>query len=127
MLKSAAEGQRRAQAEKFAEELGEILANKVFGELGPTLDTSLADIEEAVGPVVRAIVRGMVGKAVNRQGDRLGKEQACPECGQPCDLERAEKPREITTTEGAFSFRELRGFCPRCERAFFPSADRAAD
>lgn len=127
MLKSAAGGQRRAQAEKFAEELGEILANKVFGELGPTLDTSLADIEEAVGPVVRAIVRGMVGKAVNRQGDRLGKEQACPECGQPCDLERAEKLREITTTEGAFSFRELRGFCPRCERAFFPSADRAAD
>lgn len=127
MLKSAAEGQRRAQAEKFAEELGEILANKVFGELGPTLDESLADIEEAVRPVVRAVVRGMVAKAVNRQGERLGKEQACPECGQPCDLERAEKPREITTTEGAFSFRELRGFCPRCKRAFFPTADHAAD
>ena len=127
MLKSAAEGQRRSQAEKFAEELGEILANKVFGELGPTLDTSLADIEEAVRPVLRAVVRGMVAKAVNQQGERLEQEQACPDCGQPCELERAEKPREIATSEGAFSFRELRGFCPRCERAFFPSADRAAD
>lgn len=77
MPKSAAGDQRRVQAEKFAEEMGEILSNKVFGELGPTLDMSLADIEDAIRPVVRAVVRGMAAKAVNRQGERLGLEQRC--------------------------------------------------
>jgi DNA repair exonuclease SbcCD ATPase subunit len=44
----------------------------------------------------------------------------CPGCGTRCDLER--RKRDVRSVDGPASLQELVGDCPRCRRAFFPSA-----
>jgi hypothetical protein len=43
---------------------------------------------------------------------------ACPGCGTKCELKPTQ--RKVTSIDGAVAASELRGYCPRCRRAFFP-------
>jgi uncharacterized protein with PIN domain len=46
----------------------------------------------------------------------------CPSCGTACELQPWRRPEELTSIDGKVSLQELKGYCPRCRRAFFPSA-----
>lgn len=45
---------------------------------------------------------------------------ACPGCGTSCQLRPDE--RSVKSIDGEVSLPELRGYCPTCRRAFFPSS-----
>lgn len=44
----------------------------------------------------------------------------CPTCGTVCELKPKKRP--MTSIDGPFEIHELKGHCPSCRRAFFPSS-----
>ena len=112
---------------RWAEQIGGILSKKAFGELGPDLQTSLADMEALLGPVLKQMAAGFLEKAVSDQAERLPEETACPTCGMECTIVAQEKQRQMTTEHGDFDFSERVGHCDRCGRSFFPPAEDSQD
>lgn len=49
-----------------------------------------------------------------------GQRAKCPACGTECELQCAR--RSMSSIDGPFEAQELKGYCPACRRAFFPSA-----
>jgi hypothetical protein len=111
----------------WAERMGEILSQKAFGEQGPDLETSLADMEQWLGPVLKRMAAGFLQQSVSQQGERLPGEMPCPTCGAGCVPTDDDKPRTMTTEHGDFRFAERSCHCDRCQRSFFPSAGDAED
>jgi hypothetical protein len=124
--RTAAEG-KADKLMRWAGQIGEILSKKAFGEHGPDLQTSLADMEALLGPVLKQLAAGFLEKAVSDQAERLPGEAACPTCGMVCVLVAQEKQRHMTTEHGDFDFGERVGHCDRCGRSFFPSAEDSQD
>jgi hypothetical protein len=63
---------------RSAEQMGEILCRKAFGEQGPDLQTSLADLEQLLGPVLERLAAGFLRASVAQQSERLGDELPPP-------------------------------------------------
>lgn len=59
-----------------------------------------------------------------RQMRELAASQAstarCPDCGCQCEVHPCK--RELQSVDGSTEAMELKGYCSRCRRAFFPSA-----
>lgn len=120
----------KAQSEelkRWVENMGEILAHKAFGEQGPDLQTSLADMERFLGPLLEQMAAGFLRQSVTDQAERLTDEVPCPTCGRACVVAAQDKERQMTTEHGDFRFAERIGHCDRCERSFFPSAAGTED
>jgi hypothetical protein len=115
------------ELKRWAEQMGEILSKKTFGECGPDLKTSLGDMEQLLGPILEKLVAGYFRTAVTQQAERLPDELACPTCGQPCSPTSGARERTMTTEHGDFAWQEISCHCDRCQRSFFPSADRVED
>jgi len=73
-----------------------------------------------------------LGKQLSRQvqerhlAEMVAQEQpkaACPACGARCEV--TPERREGRSVDGKLELTELKGYCPFCRRAFFPSADNA--
>lgn len=47
----------------------------------------------------------------------------CPTCNTRCELEPDD--RTVSSVDGRVDLRELRGYCPRCRKSFFPAANNA--
>lgn len=112
---------------RWAEQMGEILAHNAFGEKGPDLQTSLADLEQLLGPFLEQIAAGFLRTSVTQQAERLPDEAPCPTCGSACTPATAEQERRMTTEHGDFCWHERVCVCDRCGRSFFPAADRLED
>ena len=112
---------------RWAEQLGGIVSHKAFGEDGPDLKTSLADMERLLGPILERMAAGFLQASVAEQAGRLPDESPCPTCGQECGRVTQEEARTMTSEHGDFCWREPAWHCDRCQRSFFPSADGAAD
>jgi hypothetical protein len=123
----AAAKSKTEELQRWAEHVGEILSKKAFGEKGPDLETSLADLEELLGPILKQVTAGYLRTAVSEQAERLSDETPCPTCGEGCALTTQDAERQVTTEHGDFRFAERVGHCDRCGRSFFPSADCAED
>jgi len=123
---AAAKG-KTEELNRWAEQLGEILAQKAFGEKGPDLQTSLAEMEQLLGPFLEHMAAGFLQKSVTQQAERLPDEVPCPTCGEGCVPATAAQERWMTTEHGDFRWQERTCFCDRCQRSFFPAADRAPD
>ena len=115
------------ELQRWSERMGEILSQKAFGEQGPDLDTSLADMEQLLGPLLEQLAAGFLRQSVSQQGERLPDEVPCPTCGAECVPTDDDKPRTMTTEHGDFRFAEPSCHCDRCQRSFFPSQARAQD
>jgi hypothetical protein len=105
--------------------LGKNLSQRAFGEKGPDLKMTLADLEQALKPLVQAMAAGFLSAATREQAGRLSDTQACPTCGRECPQKRRE--RKMTGENGPFTWPEPVCHCEHCERSFFPPADRAED
>jgi hypothetical protein len=115
------------ELKRWTERMGEILSQKAFGEQGPDLETSLADMEQLLGPLLEQLAAGFLQQSVTQQGERLPDEVPCPTCGEGCTPTTEDRARSMTTEHGDFRWPERACFCDRCQRSFFPSADRAED
>ena len=108
----------------FVQDWGKIVSRRVFGEIGPGLDRSFADMEQAAVVASQAIAKDALEDMLEKQAAQLADEQPCPTCGRACQLDRVR--REIVTRGGRVTYNEPVGHCPACRRDFFPSAVRTA-
>ena len=97
-----------------------LIVKDQWGEDGPGLDVTLDQMEQVALGAVRGLLAGTLETATTQQADRLGQQQACPDCGRSCPRTSEERP--VTTGGGSFDHREPRGHCPACRRDFFPPA-----
>lgn len=120
----AAAQSKSRELNQWAEHIGEMLARQAFGDRGPDLHTSLADMERLLGPLLEQVAAGFLQQSVADQGGRLPDEAPCPTCGVGCAVTAQDQPRRMTTEHGDFSWQEPVAHCDRCGRSFFPAADR---
>jgi len=104
----------------LAKEWGKIIVRRHWGEQGPGLDVDFNEMEEVAMAAVRALLAGTLETATLQQADRLGQEQACPECGRKCPLQRDPRPI-VVRTGSSIDHDEPKAHCPACRRDFFPS------
>ena len=72
-----------AEASKKYDELVALLAAEQYGEDGPSLEITFAEIEEYGHRVGRMVARGVDAHLASQQSGRLETEQVCPTC-QAC-------------------------------------------
>ena len=101
------------------------LSREAFGEQGPDLKVTMADLEICLRPVVEALAEGFLSVAAEQQTGRLAETLPCPSCGRACPKSHHE--RTLTGEHGPFTWVEPVCYCDECERSFFPSANRAQD
>ena len=117
---------RQGEVEALAERMGREAAAKAFGEPGPGLDVSLADLEGLFDSFVKGFARGAYGEAVERQARQVPERAECPECGSECVRRRSPRARPMQTVHGPFQLQERQHFCLRCKRLFSPAATGVA-
>ena len=96
--------------------MGREVAVQAFGEPGPGLDVSLADLEGLFDSFAKGFARGAYSEAVERQAQRVPERAECPECGSEAVLRSSPRARPMQTVHGPFAWQEPQHFCPRCER-----------
>ncbi len=116
---------KREELVQAARLLGENLSRRSFGERGPDLNVTLADLEGFLRPLVEAMAGGFLSVSAGEQAQRLAETLPCPTGGRECS--REEHERTLTAAEGPLVWSEPVCHCAHCERSFFPSADRAED
>lgn len=110
--------------EELAKGWGKIIVRQHWGEQGPGLDVDINQMEEVAMAAVRALLAGTLEVATRQQAGCLGEEQACPDCGRMCLLQR-EQRTIVVRTGSTFEHDEPKAHCPACRRDFFPSASGA--
>ena len=125
MAVSAAVEAKRDELVQAARLCGENLSRRAFGERGPDLKVTLADLEQFLRPMIEAMAGGFLAVSAQEQTQRLAESLPCPTCGRACS--RAEHRRTLRGEQGAFSWSEPKCYCSYCERSFFPSASGPED
>lgn len=105
---------------QLAKGWGKIVVRRAFGDEGPGLDVDLGQMEEVAVAAAQGLTAGAIEEATAQQARRMGKEQACPQCGKLCGVTEDERP--IQVRGGGFQHREPACYCSACRRDFFPSA-----
>jgi hypothetical protein len=105
---------------RLAKQWGKIVVRHAFGEQGPGLDVDLTQMEALAHAAAQGLAAGALEQATAQQGEQLGDEQPCPQCGRLCTVTSEERP--LHGQDGVFQLREAKCYCPTCRRAFFPSA-----
>lgn len=116
---------KRDELVQSARVLGENLSRRAFGERGPDLNVTLADLEQFLRPLVQAMAGGFLANSAGEQTQRLSETLPCPTCGRGCS--REEHERTLTAEDGPFTWSEPTCHCTHCDRSFFPSADGVED
>ena len=113
--------------QKF-QELVALLAESGFGPEGPSQDTDFATIERFGHRAGQMLGRAIDEHLTARHADHF-QEASCPTCGTRGESDAVEKKkiRPMQTQDGTIPLGEPAFHCPRCNRNFFPSADRVAD
>lgn len=125
---SAAVQKRRARFSSEVlqkiQELGRLLSDQTYGNNGPPIDLTWAEIED-LGHELGKLTATEFDQTVQRQqAEKLDAPTACPHCGKPCSA--SVKHRDLLTRDGTADLSEPQFHCVSCERSFFPSAGRAA-
>lgn len=106
------------EIEEAARHWGKLVAREAFPG-GPSLTTSLAEIEEVAVRAARALVGSAVETATGDQAAALGQVADCPQCGRSHALDC--QSRDIAVRGGMATVGEPVGHCSTCRRDFFPS------
>lgn len=83
---------------------------------------SFAQMERLSHEIGRRVARMLGGQMSSRQSELHSDDYCCPTCGQEC--EAIKHPRTVQTIDGPTEVVELKSYCPRCRRNFFPCASR---
>jgi hypothetical protein len=106
--------------ERFAEELaGERVSN---GDVD-LKTVRFREIEQLSHDIGRRIAQQLGRQFTDKQCAELySDDYNCPTCGLEC--EAIKHPRTVETIDGPAEIIELKSFCPKCRRNFFPCAGR---
>src|SRR5216683_7943906 len=88
---------KRDELVQSARLLGENLSRRSFGERGPDLNVTLADLEGFLRLLVQAMAAGFLSVSASEQAERLAETLPCPACGRECSREDHE--RTLTAAE----------------------------
>ena len=116
------------RARRKFQELVALLAETEFGPDGPSRDTDFTTIERFGHQAGQMLGRAIDVHLLARHAEHF-QEGACPTCetaGESNALEKT-KTRPLQTQDGTIPLVEPACHCPKCNRTFFPSADRVAD
>jgi hypothetical protein len=123
--------ERLAQLKELVHGWGKIVAEEAYGEDGPGLDVDLGMMDDIAFEVAQSLSSGVCEELTRRQAQRMPEAQPCPVCGEGCSAEPEDDSgghsRPVIARCGTFELAEPCYFCNRCQRSFFPSAERAAD
>ena len=123
MAKRKPTEQQLREIREFAAQWGKIVARHAFGDAGPGLDVDFQAMEDIARAAAAGVSEGTLTVLLQRQGDALGTEQPCPDCGRPCVVGHQERP--LAFHGGQLQQREPLCHCPDCRRDFFPPAARS--
>ena len=116
-----------AEARQKFDELVALLAEERYGPNGPPIDTRFAEIERFGHQAGRMLGRSLDEHLTDRHAEHF-PEGFCPTCGASGESDVGEKKtRPLQTVDGAIPLAEPAFHCPRCNRDFFPSAERTCD
>ncbi len=102
-------------------ELSQLIGQEKFGDEGPPVETTWAEIED-IGHEIGRLTATEVEQDIQRQhAQKFDHRHACPGCGRHC--EPGVKHRALETREGPAELSEPVCYCNACERSFFPRAD----
>ena len=105
------------------EELAELVSREKFGQGGPPLGTTWAQIEE-IGHQVGQLAATEVDQKLQRQNaEQIDHVHPCPDCG--AEAQPSVKHRALQTRLGPADVAEPACYCDACRRHFFPTADPA--
>lgn len=112
---------KREELVQAARLLGENLSRRSFGERGPDLNVTLADLEGFLRPLMQAMAGGFLAVSADEQAQRLGETLPCPTCGRACS--REERERTLTAADGPVTWSEPVCHCEHCDSVFLPRAE----
>jgi hypothetical protein len=106
--------------ERLFSEAAELAIEKELAQWDPNNPPHYSQIEEAAHRLARQLSCRIQERAAREVAAREGTTADCPACGRSCEL--GHQTRTVQSIDGPIELLELSGFCPRCRRAFFPSA-----
>src|SRR5947209_3783808 len=98
-----------AEIQALAKGWGKVVARRAFGEDGPGLDVDLDALEQVAVAAARGLTAGTLEEATAKQAQRLGQQQPCPSCGQPCPVRQEGRP--VVVRGGEFLHPEPVCYC----------------
>jgi hypothetical protein len=105
-------------------DLVEQLSRSVQQELAAT--GTLADLEELTCQIGDEFTRLLTEKElVRRSHAHSHQAAACPDCQRLCLPDHEPEPMVLKSLRGEVAFAQVKYFCDRCRRSFFPSGGRA--
>ncbi len=81
---------------------------------------SFAEIEMLNHQIGRRVAQHLGCQMTAQQAQLYSDDYNCPKCGLEC--EAIQKTRTIDSLDGPTEVTELRSYCPKCRRYFFPCA-----
>jgi len=104
--------------ERFAKEF---VAERVDGGYVNLRTVGFREVEQLSHEIGQRVARQLGGQITAGQcGELYADDYNCPVCGLDC--EAIEKTRTVETIDGPAEIVELKSFCPKCRRNFFPCA-----
>jgi transposase-like protein len=82
-------------------------------------DHNLGHIEEEIAQQTRELQRAIAQEAAQKKADEVPP--TCPVCGAKLKRVTHGHKRTIQTRFGPITLKRSRGFCPQCERWFYPA------
>ena len=110
------------QAQEKFEECVAALAACGFGNDGPPVNTTFAEIERFGHEVGRMVARSVDERLTTQHAEHFQQESACPVCQTTCAPKEDPARRPLQTIDGDVPLAEPVCHCPVCHRDFFPSA-----
>jgi hypothetical protein len=116
----AAPDQVIQKLERLFSEAAELAIEKELATWDPAKPPHFSQIEEAAHRLARQLSCRIQERAAREVVAQVPTTADCPGCGRSCELKHT--TREVQSIDGPIELLELSGLCPRCRRAFFPSA-----
>ena len=101
------------------------LRQEVYGTSGvPQWGTKFTEIEDVGVEIGDALACELIGQSLQGQASKAegAGAQECTVCGRS-GKEDGVEPRLVRTRRGEVPWRELKGYCRHCRKAFFPQSE----
>ena len=112
---------------KRFDELVALLAQQGFGEEGPPLETTFAQIEQFGHQAGRMLARRIDAHLAAQHAEHFASAQPCPTCHEKHSPQASRHVLPLQTSDGEVTLHEPSCRCSTCRRAFFPSASSVTD